>query len=174
MYIILSPFRSPNYSQIHPFISTQICIFFKCIKSNLRWLIILGCETFHWSAVNLVGATFWKKTDSSHPSNYWLPKSSWLGEGECTQLSPLCLDLVWLRRTQVLCFLSQPLWIHMCKCLAMHSNPHFFLLHSFCSLLCHDSWASGREGVIEILHLGMNIPQSLVLWVLASINHHLL
>lgn len=38
-------------------------------------------------------------------------------------------DLVWLGLTQLLCMLSQPLWVHICCCLALlfYTNKCFYL-----------------------------------------------
>lgn len=74
----------------------------------------LGCMAFRWSVADLLEATALEKSCSSCPSSCRLlgePGSGW----PSVPPSPRHGDCVWLKRTQILCPLSQPPWVHLCN-----------------------------------------------------------
>lgn len=65
------------------------------IKSSLCYLYVLGCGAFHWSMVNLTGATLLKKTASASLSSFQLLIAR--GEASCPNPhSMLWFGLVWV------------------------------------------------------------------------------
>ena len=113
--------------------------------TNLCCLRIFWGMTFHCIMINAPGPVLLEKTDSPSFRNKQLPIAPLLGVGICAQLPVPCWDVVWHGSAQVLCMLSQPLWVHMCRCLAVSRRycflrvTHFsWLLYSFYTLLCNN------------------------------------
>lgn len=93
----------------------------------------------HWSTMDLPEETLLRKTDFPFPSNYQLPMAR--GEILCFLLSPYW-HFLWLEFAQILCTLSQPLWVHMCSCAAVSRKNKIYLYLHVCVCVCASVRAS--------------------------------
>lgn len=95
-------------------LATQLCVplIFKHIRSNLCWLYFWMCG-LSLAHNRLTRVPLLRKTDSDSPSSYQLPMPPQLGVGHCVHLPSPWRNLVWLEYEQVLCTLSQSLWLYI-------------------------------------------------------------
>lgn len=75
--------------------------------------------TLSWSVFDIPSVVPLNKTDFSSSSTYQLQIAFWLEVRLVLTSSALYWCFVWPECVQILCMLSQPLWIHMCSCLVL-------------------------------------------------------
>lgn len=98
LYTMFTHFHPPSLSPLHsPSLPTPFCVLaFPRLTSNLCSLYISGIVAFHWSMVNSLGPTFWKKTDSPSHSSYQFPITPGLGVGLHVYHLSKSWDFVWI------------------------------------------------------------------------------
>lgn len=152
----------PNSSQIHSSFTTHptYCPFKKLIKFNLCCLYTVGCVSFHWSTINPQRDSPLRKINSPSPSSYQL-LLAWLGVGlHAPILSSWILSGLTLHVTYV-----QSQLLSSCVQLLCHIQRIPFIVIILCLTIWieyNDSWTLRSEGMRQMSHLRLCIPQSLV------------
>lgn len=125
-----------------------------------------------------------KKLDSPSPGSYPFPLAPQLRVGLHASFPSPCWDFIWLELVQVLCVLSQLLWVHMCNCLPWYirktlfhcGHPLSLALTVFLLTLAQLPLSLGRRGwdtdvPFRVKHSEVFYSLYLdQLWV--SVNHH--
>lgn len=114
----------------NPFLTIKLYIiyFIKPTKFNLCSPPILECGMIPWSMVDLWRDTELKKTDFTFPRSYQWPGTPQTEVDLHACLSSPHCDLAWLEHSQVLCMLSQLLWVHVYGCVQETLFPCSHLL----------------------------------------------
>lgn len=137
-------------------------------SSNLCCANILGYVAFHLSTVHFLGTILFKKNWSQQLS---VAKSSLAkGGASCpASLSMLECGLTWACIDGV-CAVVTTVKLPCCvqRTLLLTVIHHFWLFHSFHLLFHSNHWALGGGGIVNMFHLRLSIPQSLILWTLAN------
>lgn len=109
----LPPPQHLSYPPPSP-LATHLCVplISKHIRSNLCWLYSWMCG-LSLAHNRLTRVPLLRNTDSDSPSSYQLPMPPQLGVGHCVHLPSPWRNLVWLEYEQVLCTLSQSLWLYI-------------------------------------------------------------
>lgn len=82
---------------------------YKC-ELSFVWMFL---SFVGYMLIHIWGAIFQDKTDFPSFCSYHLPKSPWLMSRHRARFLPPCWDLAWHGLVQILCMLSQQLWVHM-------------------------------------------------------------
>lgn len=145
-----------NPFSVHPtlFFGFVLDIF---IKTYLCYPNTFGHAAFYWRVVKWSGTTLTENCLSpcqqqwacAHSHSYW--------------------DLVWLGPVQILCTVSQPLWIHLCiapavsrRCCSLsYDLPLAFTIASTHPLFHNDPWAWGGYCAVFVVHWSLSIPYPL-------------
>lgn len=140
------------------------------IKSSLCFSHALDVW-FHWSTVDLPEETLLRKTDFPFPHK-------WQGVRFCASLLSPYWAFLWLELAQILCTLSQLLWVHMCSCTAVSRKYKIYLYlyvcvcASVCASKCRCPWrpkaviwspGNGITGQCETPQMGAG-KGTLVFW----------
>lgn len=118
VFVCLLLFNLPPLLQVPSPFPTHPTLWALLLTHQIQMVlpVAFGCIAFPWNVTNPPGVTPLKKTDSASFISYPLLSKRW--EFELT--SSLYPEIfVWIDCAQVLCILSQLLWIHLYNCPAM-------------------------------------------------------
>lgn len=126
-------FSSPNSSPNKPLplpLPSHTTIEFSTFFLSHQVQVVLHKYLWEWGqawyVVDLPGVTSLEKTDSLSPSSYQMPVAPQLVLGVCGHLPLQCWASVWREFVQVLCVLTQPLWLLICNYPVCHVGKTLF------------------------------------------------
>lgn len=86
-----------------PSLPIQLCVFSFSFKTNVCYPNVLGCVVYHWSVVDILGASLLERMPPSHCERLTIANSSMTRVGLCARLPTPSWDLFYIGLHRFVC-----------------------------------------------------------------------